>query len=92
MKINIVKEYQRFVENYDFNESLSLRTEKPHLARWAYGACEEWIKDFEASVVATETMDLHKHIIEGRTNILERLKQKLKTKFSNNKVLMEMLK
>lgn len=80
MEINIKKERQRFIENYDFNRELALRTEKPHLARWAYGACKEWIKDFQESVFKTETMDVYTDIIKDKKQDLQNLKQELRTK------------
>ena len=92
MNIDIGREYERFVENFDFNENLTLRTEKPHLARWAYGACEEWIKDFQGNVVKTHTIYLYFNILGKKRDALQKLKQELKTKFSDNEILMGMLK
>lgn len=92
MNIDIKQEYERFIDNYNFNKRLSLRTEKPHLARWAYGACEEWIKDFEGSVKKTNTAATYSVIINDKKQELQNLKEKLRTKFSDNKILMEILK
>jgi len=102
MKIDIVKEYKRFIDNYDFNRDLSLRrTKKPHLARWAYGACEEWIKDFEnsfniwlkkdftGSSIDERKKSFYIKAIEEKKEELPVIKQKLRTKFSYNKILME---
>ena len=92
METDIRREYERFVDNYDFNRDLSLTTEKPHLARWACGACEEWIKDFQGSVLKTETMDVYDYIIEDQKLDLSNLKLRLRKKFKANKILMNMLK
>lgn len=92
METYIDREFERFIENFSFNECLALNTEKPHLARWAYGACEEWIKDFESEISKTETGLIYNDVVEGmRKNNLERLKQTLRTKFSDNKILIRML-
>lgn len=92
MKIDIDREYKRFIENYDFNRDLSLTTEKPHLARWAYGACEEWIKDFQGSVSKTATIDVYGDIIGDQKVDLLNLKLRLRRKFNANKILVEMLR
>ncbi len=101
MEINIVKEYKRFIYNYDFNRDLSLRTDKPPLARWAYGACEEWVRDFEELFKIWLEKDFTGPCIDekGVKILMKRtkedlpiIKQKLRTKFSDNRVLMEELK
>ncbi len=92
MKIDIKKEYERFIDNYESSKRSSLETEKPHLARWAYGACEEWIKDFEGSVSKTNTADTYMAIIKDKKQELQNLKITLRKKFENDKILMEMLK
>lgn len=89
---DIQKEYLRFVNNYDFNKNLSLETEKPHLARWAYGACEEWIKDFENTSQKNHTNGEFVVILEDKKAELVELKQDLRKKFRDNKTMMEMLK
>jgi len=104
MEIDIVREYERFIDNYDFNRDLSLRrTEKPHLARWAYGACEEWIKDFENSFKIwlenefkgfTEEIkkeELYSNAIKEKKEDLPNIRQTLRNKFSDNKILMREL-
>jgi len=104
MKVDIEKEYEKFIDNYDFNRDLSLRrTEKPHFARWAYGACKEWINDFEGSFktwlendfiesVDDEKRDLYAEIIRGKKEDLPVIKQRLKEKFNDDKILMRMLR
>jgi len=79
----------KFIDNYDFNRTLAALTNKPHLARWAYGACKAWIENFEGSVIKTNTMSTYSGIIEDKkNNLVEMLKLKLRTKLSNNKILM----
>jgi len=105
MNIDIEREYDKFIENFDFNEKLALMTDKSHLARWAYGACQEWIRDFTSSYMKWAVLDFdgfstdqidnrntYRKAIREKINELPGIKQELKTKFNNNEILMEMLK
>jgi len=85
MNINIDREYQKFEKNYLFNKRLALGTKKPHLARWAYGACREWIKDFEKSVLELKTKRIYTSAISTRKFDLSNLKEELKQRFSDYK-------
>lgn len=105
MEIDIEKEYERFIDNYEFNKQLFLKTEKPHLARWAYGACEQWIKSFVECYIKwinggfdgfspeqIKNRDACREIIKEKRKELPILKQELRDKFKDNEILMERLK
>ena len=91
MKIDIEGEYERFISNYRFNARITWETDKPHLARWAYGACNEWIRDF-AEIITKEKLWVHWTIIEDKRTHLNELKQQIRTKFPDNIPVQELLK
>ena len=84
--MKIENEFQRFVDSYEHNYSLSLRAELP-LARWAYGACKEWIKDFKNIASETGTQSQHSASIAVRENALYRLLRDLKLRFPKDKLI-----
>jgi len=80
--IDIKKEVERFKVNWEFNHNLTLRAEMP-LARWAYGACKEWVSDFESSAIKTNTMKFCTTTIRVARAYNSSLKDELKRKFSD---------